>query len=142
MNINVNPRKTKPPWLQAPCSVCSQYEGTEAEVHEDRKAAWGNRGMRQHFNVCRFNPLFCSPDDAGKCPYQHLVGKSVFELTCDKCGEVIAMYEFGDPRALALLDDPVRIDICEKCRFTPDGAVTKKPIVLSPSGKKWTREDE
>ena len=142
-NIHSNPRKTKPPWLEAPCSVCAKYEETESEVHDARKAAWGNPKLGQHFNRCRFHPLFCSPDEAKGCPHRHLVGKTVFELTCDKCGKTIAMYEFGDPRVEQLQEDPVRVDICRKCRHTPDSAITKTPIVLSSDkSKRWVKEDE
>ena len=142
-NIHSNPRKTKPPWLEPPCSVCSRYEETESEVHETRRAGWGNPLNRQHFNRCRYHPLFCSPDEARGCPYKHLVGKQVWELTCDKCGKVMKMYEFGDPHIEELRADPHRVDICRKCRTTPDDDITKTPIVLSPDkGKRWIREDE
>ena len=139
MNIHGSPRKTKPPWLEAPCSLCPKYEETEDEIHDARKAGW-NPLSRQHFNRCKFHPLLCGPELAEVCPYKHLIGTQIWEVTCDRCGKVIAMYEFGDPKVMELAEDPNRKDICEECERNPNVEVEKELIIISSPKKK--REDE
>jgi len=127
-NIHLAPKKAKPPWLQAPCSICNQWEEDESSLDPIRKALWNNQGIPDG-NRCRYNPLFCDVDDQGKCPYQNLIGKTIIGLYCDMCGAEFELLDPTDPRLETLIKDPLHVDICPDCKKKKDKDLSQKRII-------------
>jgi len=118
-NIHLNPRKAKPSWLKAPCSVCNKWEEDESPLDPATKALWNNQKIEDGVR-CRFDPFLADPSDKGKCPYEHLIGKTIIGLRCDMCGAEFEMLSADDPRLEILIKDPSHIDICPKCQLKKD----------------------
>jgi hypothetical protein len=138
--IITNPRKTKPAWLEYPCSICDKYEESEKELDGMRKALWGNQTLRSHFNCCRFDPLLAAVNDANQCPYNHLRGKTIIGLKCDNCGKEFALLSPEDPNLPNLLADPFQIHLCDDCQKLPEKQLTMKPPIPIFSSKQ--KEDQ
>ena len=139
-NIITNPRKSKPPDLPQPCASCDMYEETEAELHEVRKALWGNPTMRQHFRRCKFDPRLCDPHLAGKCKWARYVGQPIVAITCDCCGEIIRCLHPSDEETATRLanketDGVATYDVCRRCRNEGKDPSQQRAAVLL-SGKK------
>lgn len=116
MFINLNPGKTKPDYLEFPCSVCKIYEETEAELDTLTKGLMGNIKNRQHYNRCKYHPILADPENKGKCPFAHLVGKTIITITCDNCGREIEHLKATDTRLPDMISNPYRIDLCQQCQ--------------------------
>ncbi len=127
-NIHLAPKKTKPPWLKAPCSICNQWEEDESPLDPLRKAIWNNQGIPDG-NRCKYNPLLCDMDNKGKCPYQHLIGKTIIGLYCDMCGKEYELLEPTDPRLENLIKNPLHVDICPDCQNKKDKDLSQKRII-------------
>lgn len=135
-NIQLNPRKTKPSWLQFPCSICDQWEQDESALDPQRKALWNNKSMPDSFR-CKFHPLLCDVDYADKCPYKHLLGKTIIGLYCDMCGKEYEYLKPTDPRLEEYIKNPFHVDICPDCQKKKDKDLQQKRVinVLSNSDK-------
>ena len=127
-NISLNPRKAKPPWLKAPCSICEKWEEDESALDPTRKALWNNQGIPDG-NRCRYHPLLCDPGDQGKCPHKHLLGQTIAGLYCDMCGTEFEILEATDPRLEDAIRNPFRIDICPSCKLKKDKDLKQHRVV-------------
>lgn len=118
-NIHLNPKKAKPTWLKAPCSMCDKWTEDDSPLDSNTKALWNNQKIQDGIR-CRFDPFLSSPDDKNKCPYQHLIGKTIIGLRCDICGDEFELLEPTDPRLEILIKDPYHVDICPNCQLKKD----------------------
>ena len=140
-NIVVNPRRTKPSDLEEPCASCDRYEETEAELHDVRKALWGNPGMRQHFRRCMYDPRLADPDRADRCPWSQYIGRPIIAITCDVCGSIIRCLNPDDDETVRRLADKHTdglntYDVCQTCRNKNlDPSRRRAAVLLSEKGR-------
>ena len=127
-NIHLNPRKAKPSWLKAPCSVCDKWEEDESVLDPNTKALWNNKNIPDS-NRCKYHPLLCDPNDKGKCPYVDKIGQTIIGLYCDFCGKEFEILDPNDPRLEDAIKDPHRIDICSECKLKEDKDLNLKRFV-------------
>ena len=126
--IRTNPRKTKPSWLEFPCSVCTAYEEDESPLDPLTKALWNNQKIPDG-NRCRFNPLLADAYEKDKCPYKHLIGQTIVVMYCDFCGKEFEYLEPTDPRLEELIKNPMHKDICNECKNKKDKDLNEVRVI-------------
>ncbi len=90
-------------------------------MHQLRRVMYGNPYLSVHFRRCRFHPMYCDPDDIGKCPFKQHFGKQVIAVDCDICHKLIRLVdplsqEFEHRAEHRSDEGKSLIDVCEDCR--------------------------